>query len=89
MYVQGVFLLSSSFIEEKAQKLGASKGLSGLLGGAGGGIVQAYTTMAPGTFFEIISSIMSTIMNVFHYKNADDYKDFSEYDYAHIFKLFT
>ena len=50
----GVILLSSSFIEENATRMGASKGVAGLLGGSGGGVVQAYTTMAPACLMKTI-----------------------------------
>lgn len=40
-----VLIFTASEIEKTAQKSGLSPGTSGLLGGMGGGIAQAYATM--------------------------------------------
>lgn len=40
-----VLLFTSSELEYHAQNFGCSKGLAGILGGMGGGVAQAYTTM--------------------------------------------
>jgi hypothetical protein len=44
-----VLLFTASEIERKAITSGISPGVAGLLGGMGGGVIQAYATM--GTFF--------------------------------------
>ena len=51
----GVLLLASNVIEDHAiHTFGLGKGVAGLCGGAGGGVVQAYTTMAPACLMKTI-----------------------------------
>ncbi|KAJ1673195.1 hypothetical protein EV182_005712, partial [Spiromyces aspiralis] len=50
----GVLLFTSSELEYHARKAGASKSMAGILGGMGGGIAQAYTTMGFCTFMKTV-----------------------------------
>ncbi|KAJ3056180.1 hypothetical protein HK097_007786 [Rhizophlyctis rosea] len=49
-----VLLFASSELEYQAKKLGASPGAAGVLGGMGGGVAQAYTTMGFCTFMKTV-----------------------------------
>ncbi|KAJ3280176.1 hypothetical protein HK104_000856 [Borealophlyctis nickersoniae] len=49
-----VLLFASSEIERSCKKLGLSAGSAGILGGMGGGVAQAYTTMGFCTFMKTV-----------------------------------
>ncbi|KAJ3042901.1 Mitochondrial DNA replication protein yhm2 [Rhizophlyctis rosea] len=49
-----VLLFAASELEYQARLLGASPGMAGILGGMGGGIAQAYTTMGFCTFMKTV-----------------------------------
>ncbi|KAJ3033984.1 hypothetical protein HDV00_005603 [Rhizophlyctis rosea] len=49
-----VLLFASSELEYQAKRLGASSGAAGVLGGMGGGVAQAYTTMGFCTFMKTV-----------------------------------
>ncbi|KXN72495.1 mitochondrial carrier protein [Conidiobolus coronatus NRRL 28638] len=60
----GVLLFASSEIDYRARVSGASPAVAGLLGGMGGGIAQAYTTMGFCTFMKTVE--------VTRHKSADN-----------------
>jgi len=60
----GVLLFTSSEIEYHCRKFGLSKTMAGTIGGMGGGIAQAYTTMGFCTFMKTVE--------VTRHKNADN-----------------
>lgn len=51
-----VLLFTASEIETKTMEMGISPGAAGLLGGMGGGIAQAYTTMGACTLSHLLSN---------------------------------
>lgn len=59
----GVLIFTSAEIEKYAVKsFGVSPATSGMLGGIGGGIAQAYATMGkPATLFTVFSSLTGQV----------------------------